>query len=126
MGQGSYMGLVWGMTEKHPAYAELMKPTPDECDCIYGEYGRARGGLRIHAGQANKSKWIGFHVAMGGGVGDGDTDLEYTAMPLSDVDKGLKKQLTAARAEWKKFAAWAKKKGLDVGPGELVLVADYD
>ncbi len=123
MGQGHYIGLVWGMTETHPAYAKLTdEPEPDVC--TGGLLDAYRGGIeRVYE---SKVGWLGFHVVVGGGVGERDSSLEYTAMPMSLIDKRLKKQLVAARKKWRTFAAWAKSKGVSVGPGELVLVADYD
>jgi hypothetical protein len=123
MGQGHYMGIVWGITEKHPAYAKLTNE-PDEDVCTGGLLDKYTGSIqRCYESQVG---WLGFHIAMGGGVGDGDTSLEYTAMPLSSVNTRLRGQIRRAKDQWKKFAAWAKTKGVSVGPGALVLVADYD
>lgn len=60
---------------------------------------------------------VGVYVAIGGSGKDGITDLR--AFALASIETEFVKEIERARKEWRKFAAWMKKRGHVLDDPEL-------
>lgn len=71
--------------------------------------------------------WIGARVAECDMLPKNMRDRVYPAAEASTaIDLPRADAVGEARAAWEHFAAWCKRRGVDLGAGGLYVVADYD
>ena len=131
MGAGNITVLFYGV------------PLPDDrADVAYGMRGRAAGTGVALAGDVAKPRgyhmsqpyapgagrhWVGAVAAEGDALPKNMRNRVYTAAEASTaIDLPRADSVGEARAAWEHFAAWCKRRGVDLGTGGLYVVADYD
>ena len=136
MGQGHYTVLVWGvlrtpdmrlpgddipLNENEP-WEELF----DDC---------AAQGVRIDRSYESANEWFGCIIAEGGyGLSWSEVpemgDFGNTAIPIAEIAKETfarwPERLRACQESYEALRTHAKAAGLDLPPGQLLLVSDYD
>lgn len=73
--------------------------------------------------------WIGARVAECDALPIPMRDRVYAASEATvaiDIPNTSVTDIGEARASWEHFAAWCKRRGVDLGAGGLYVVADYD
>ena len=118
MGIGHYTGLVWGI-------AHVPFPTsPDDEPLIEAVHRPDHG---VQTWYESEDLWVGVPIFGTRGVWDDCEDLAYRAISLARLSTTFSAQIAAAQAKWALFRADVQAAtGVDLGEGELILVADYD
>lgn len=80
---------------------------------------------RPHEPQSGRH-WIGVGIGRCDMLPKTMRDRVYTADEASAAIDLPHADIGEARASWEHFAAWCKRRGVDLGTGGLYVVADYD
>lgn len=70
--------------------------------------------------------WIGARIAECDMLPENMRDRVYAASEAVTAIDLPSVNASEARASWEHFAAWCKRRGVDLGTGGLYVVADYD
>jgi hypothetical protein len=126
MGQGFYTVVAFGSIQ---TFTEEFQDKFVNLLYDIGKKNNVQGRSKYEA----KDDWFGFYVADGGsGVGDdGKCELmSYSVLDASlipeEVDSRWPEQLKKCKTAYKQLQQAAKKQGVLLGPGKLLLVNDYD
>ena len=115
MGAGNITVLFYGV------------PLPDDRADVAYESLREGHRIAIPAAPIRGRNWIGARVAECDMLPKNMRDRVYPAAEASAaVDLPRSDSVGEARASWEHFAAWCKRRGVDLGTGGLYVVADYD
>ncbi len=112
----------------------------DRADVAYGLLERGRGvplpgdvsaahsySMSQPSAPVSGRHWIGARVAECDMLPISMRARVYTATEASTAaDLPRSDSVGEARASWEHFAAWCKRRGVDLGTGGLYVVADYD
>ena len=114
----------------------------DRADVAYGLLERGRGvalpgdvprpsayGMSQPYAPVGGRHWIGARVAECDMLPISMRARVYTASEATvaiDIPNTSVTDIGEARASWEHFAAWCKRRGVDLGAGGLYVVADYD
>lgn len=128
MGQGFYTVLAFGCISEFDDEAESEKEYAWVAQVAANH--RIQGRRRYEARQ----HWLGFFIAENGsGVsrdGDGCQLFSYEVLDaaklVEEVEKRWPKQLAKCKSAYEDLRKTAKKNGVDLPDGRLLLVNDYD
>jgi len=130
MGQGHYMGVVFGaIGDTHWTESPCENGTWDRAPWVESVVESAGGYHRLGYSYESWTHWVGFRIADNANAyGPGLLTPDVT--PLSDFEAWLSSEfpgeIKAARDAWERLREAGKANGVDVPEGRLLVVFDYD